>query len=68
MSSAPPQLDPLSFVGRKRQANVGTLDQGYHQMLQEVERLQLWLAATSHTILSEVLRCVITHEGVSIPL
>lgn len=63
-SAGPPSL----FVGRQRQANVGTFDQGHRQMLQEVERLQLWLAATSHTTLSEVLRCVITHEGVSIPL
>ena len=63
-SAGPPSL----FVGRKRQANVGTLDQGHHQMLQEVERLQLWLAATSLTILFEVLNCVITHEGVSLAL
>ena len=34
---------PSLLFGRKRQANVGTLDQGYHQMLREVERLSCGL-------------------------
>ena len=58
------QLEILfSSSSAKGSANVGPLDQVSHQMLQEFERFQLWLATSSKSIFSTVLICVITHEG-----